>query len=88
MGMDFIKSEGITVSGEDYQMVYLGELEEGDTMDTLFVKFNIDHPDDFTGHSLSVSDVIVLENDWEQKAYYVDSVGFVELPGFVDQIQG
>lgn len=87
MGMDFIKSRGITVSGGDYRMVYSGQMGEGDTLDTLFVKFNIGQPDGFTGHSLSVSDVIVLENEGKQEAYYVDAAGFVELHGFVHQMQ-
>ena len=48
-------------------------------MEAVFQKFNIDHPYDFKGHSLSVSDVVVMDD----KAYYVDSVGFKPLKEFV-----
>ena len=54
-------------------------------MDSLYEKFNLSHPKDFTGHSLSVSDVIVWNNGKETKAYYVDSYGFKELSDFVKQ---
>ena len=51
-------------------------------LDNLFMRFNVERPEDFTGHSLSVSDVIALKRQNDVKYYYVDSVGFKELPGF------
>lgn len=77
------QSEPVNVS--DYQLVYEGSLldiEGSNKLEGLFVKFNTDRPDDFKGHSLSVSDVIVTEIDGEETAYYCDSVGFPELPDF------
>lgn len=69
----------------DYKEVYKGE-ESGFTdieiLDRLFTRFNIDHPLDFTGHSLSVSDVIAIERDGTVNWYYVDSTGFKKLEGF------
>ena len=48
----------------------------------MFVRFNFNHPADFRGHSLSVSDIVALNTGGEVSCHYVDSVGFVELPGF------
>ncbi len=83
--LDFIKREGIEVRGEDYSFIYGGRLAEGESLDSLYDKFNYAHPEDFKGHSLSVSDVVVTGRGGEVKAYFVDSFGFTELPDFVRQ---
>ena len=85
MGMAYLQEQGITVDGADYQFIYGDELQEGDTLEALYEKFNTDHPADYTGHSLSVSDVVVLKKDKELTAYYVDSFGYQELPEFAAQ---
>lgn len=85
MGMAYLQEQGISVDGADYQFVYGDELLEGDTLETLYTKFNTDHPADYTGHSLSMSDVVVLKKDGELTAHYVDSFGYQELPGFIEQ---
>lgn len=85
MGMDFVTSHGMTVQGADYAYIYGGLLLENDTLDSLYQTFNINHPENYTGHSLSVSDVVVVQRNGEAKAYYVDSFGFKELPDFVQQ---
>ncbi|MCD8336386.1 MAG: DUF3849 domain-containing protein [Lachnospiraceae bacterium] len=85
MNMDFINRQGMAVKGSDYKLVYAGELEAGDTPETLYVKFNKDRPQNFTGHSLSVSDVIFINHGNEAGAHYVDSVGFQDLPDFIQQ---
>ena len=64
------------VNVSDYESKYQGELKPGETLDTLYERFNLHRPEDFTGHSLSVSDVIVLESGGDKKAFYVDYVGF------------
>ena len=87
MGMAYLQAEGMAVDGADYQFVYGDELQEGDTLETLYTKFNMDHPADYTGHSLSVSDVVILKKDGELTAHYVDSFGYQELPEFVQQRQ-
>lgn len=84
-GTEFIREHGLEVSGKDYNLVYSGMAESGETLDSLYEKFNLFRPEDFTGHSLSVSDVIVWNDGKEKKAYYVDSYGFKELPDFVRQ---
>lgn len=85
LGTEFIREHGLEVSGQDYSLIYSGIAEPGETLDSLYEKFNLFRPEDFTGHSLSVSDVIVWNDGKEKKAYYVDSYGFKELPDFVRQ---
>ena len=85
MGMESAKSLGYTIDGKDYRMVYAATWMPTITLDNIFERFNIDRPEDFRGHSLSVSDVIVINRGAEITAYYVDSFGFQELPEFVQQ---
>lgn len=87
MSLELVKSRGIKVSGEDYSLIYGGRLSRDVTLEMLYEKFNIDHPEGFQGHSLSVSDVVVTNRGGEVKAYYVDSFGYAELPEFVKQRQ-
>ena len=86
MDMDYLEKEGIPVSRENYTLVYTGELTEGMNLEDIYTKFNIDHPADFTGHSLSVSDVVVLHQDGENTSHYVDSVGYREIPEFTKEL--
>ena len=80
--MSHVQAGGLQVKAEDYESMYKEELKPGETLDTIYERFNIHRPKDFTGHSLSVSDVIVLESESEKKAFYVDSFGFSELKDF------
>ena len=86
MAMDYLEMKGIPVSRENYTLVYTGELTEGMSLEDIYTKFNIDHPADFTGHSLSVSDVVVLHQDGENTSHYVDSVGYREIPEFTKEL--
>ena len=78
-----------TESGKSAQQGSLDGTESGKSaqqvLDGLFEKFNIGHPHDFHGHSMSVSDVVVLQENGVEKAYYVDSLGFKEVPQFLQQ---
>lgn len=85
MGMREASNFGFEIHGEDYELIYSDRLGMGDTLNSLYEKFNINHPQDFTGHSLSVSDVVVMRKNGESKAYYVDSFGFTELPEFIHE---
>ena len=85
MGIESAKSLGYTIDGKDYRMVYAAPWMPTITLDNIFERFNIDRPEDFRGHSLSVSDVIVINRGAEITAYYVDSFGFQKLPEFVQQ---
>ena len=83
--METLKKSGIQLNHADYEFVYEGSLDEFNgtaTLESLFTKFNTDHPDDFKGHSLSMSDVIVFKIGDEKTAYYCDDIGFTEMPDF------
>lgn len=73
---------GHSVNQDNYNLVYTGALFAGETLDSIYERFNLYHPDDFRGHSLSVSDVIVIHKDNRDQAYYVDSFGFKQEPKF------
>lgn len=85
MGLDFVASHDMEVDAADYGYVYGGRLSGEETLDSLYEKFNVSHPEGYEGHSLSVSDVVVLQREGEAKAYYVDSFRFQELPDFVQE---
>lgn len=85
MGFESAQKLGYSIDGKDYRMVYAAPWTPTITLDDIFERFNINRPNDFHGHSLSVSDVIVINRTAETKAYYVDSFGFEELPNFVQQ---
>ena len=82
MNLDFVKRHGLEVNRADYELVYTAPLTEKDTLEAIYERFNIQRPANFTGHSLSVSDVVVLNDGKSIKACYVDSIGFAELPDF------
>jgi hypothetical protein len=87
--LDRLKAAGLAVKCENYKHVYTGKLHPGEepaieTLEALYTKFNIAHPEDFTGRSLSLSDVVVLRCDGKAAAYYVDSFGFQEVPEFLE----
>ena len=86
MAMDYLEMKGIPVSKENYTLVYTGELKEGMSLEDIYTRFNIDRPVDFTGHSLSVSDVVVLHQDGENTSHYVDSVGYRAIPEFTKEL--
>lgn len=67
----------------NYELVYTAELAAGTSLEDIYTRFNINHPHDFKGHSLSVSDIVVLHQNGQDTAYYVDSIGFKELPEFL-----
>lgn len=85
MGIESAQKLGYSIDGKDYRMVYAAPWTPTITLEDIFERFNINRPNDFHGHSLSVSDVIVINRTAETKAYYVDSFGFEELPDFVQQ---
>lgn len=83
--IDRLKADGVQLNKDDYELMYEGEVGEfrgNATLEALFAQFNNDRPDDFSGHSLSVSDVIVISVDGKDTAYFCDSFGFTEMPEF------
>lgn len=84
-GLDRLKAEDVQLNKDDYELVYegiVGEFRGNATLEGIFTQFNTNQPADFTGHSLSVSDVIVISVDDKDMAYYCDSFGFTEMPEF------
>lgn len=80
--LESLKDHDLKVEGKNYELKYEGEWTEGMHLDGIYAKFNIDRPEDFIGHSLSVGDIVVLNRDGKETAHFVDSVGFVEVPEF------
>ena len=87
MNSQYLREHGLEPAFDHYEAVYSGSLpSDGSTearLDDLYMKFNTAHPQDFTGHSLSVSDIVVLRQQGAVSSHYVDSVGFVQLPAFL-----
>ena len=84
MNMSFIESHGMQIKKEDYKLVYVGEFLGNMSLDDIFERFNIDRPKDFRGHSLSVSDIIVLNDGKKVTAHFVDSISFEQLDSFLN----
>ena len=87
MNSHYLREHGLEPAFDHYEAVYSGSLpSDGSTearLDDLYMKFNTAHPQDFTGHSLSVSDIVVLKQQGAVSSHYVDSVGFVQFPAFL-----
>lgn len=81
--MESLKARDLKVEYQNYDFIYTGELEDGMNLEDIYRKFNLDRPEDFKGHSLSVSDVLVLHKDGQVTAHFVDSFGYKEVPEFV-----
>lgn len=82
-GLERLKKDGGTVNKDHYDLVYHASLDKKDTLDSIYERFNLYHPTDFRGHSLSVSDVVVFHKAGVDSAFYVDSYGFTEVPEFL-----
>ena len=80
---DRLQAAGLTVDKANYTEVYAAPLTAGTTLEDIYRTFNVDHPADFKGHSLSVSDVVVLHQNGQNTAHYCDSVGFQQVPEFL-----
>lgn len=90
--MRYLEKQNIAPSIENYEILYRGNLPTGkrsvpqpELLEQLYQKFNCAQPMDYHGHSLSVSDVILLNQAGKISAHYVDSIGFRELSGFQDK---
>ena len=82
---DRLQAAGNVVDRANYELVYSAPLAPGTSLEDIYTHFNIDHPKDFKGHSLSVSDVVVLHQDGQDAAHYVDSFGYKEVPEFLQE---
>ena len=80
---DRLTAAGHTVDPANYDLIYSAPLAPGTSLEDIFTRFNLDHPKDFKGHSLSVSDVVVLHQNGQDTAHYVDSIGYRQTPEFL-----
>ena len=87
MNYDYLQSKGVTPERGGYDAIYTGGfMDYGNArtnLDMIYQRFNVDHPADFKGHSLSVSDIVALKQNGVVSCHYVDSIGFRELPNFL-----
>ena len=82
---DRLQAAGNVVDRANYELVYSAELTPGTSLEDIYTRFNIDHPKNFKGHSLSVSDVVVLHQNGQDAAHYVDSFGYKSVPEFLQE---
>lgn len=80
---DRLQATGRSVDRGNYDLVYTAPLDGKTTLEDIYRTFNIDHPADFKGHSLSVSDVVVLHQGGKDTAHYCDNFGFQQVPEFL-----
>ena len=92
--MRLLEQMGMTPNPAHYEVVYFANtpaylygMPDAEALEELFIQFNVNHPADFKGHSLSVSDVIALKRQGQTDVFFVDSFGFKELPGFLEQMK-
>ena len=84
---DRLIATGHSVDAANYDLIYTADLTPDMTLGSIWETFNIDHPKDFKGHSLSVSDVVVLHQNGQDTAHYVDSIGYQQVPEFLQPTQ-
>ena len=80
---DRLAATGRTADQANYDLIYTAELTPGTSLEDIYTRFNIDHPKDFRGRSLSISDVVVLHQNGQDTAHYVDSSGYRQVPEFL-----
>ncbi len=85
MNYAYLQSQGFAIETGQHNAVYTGPMQPGETLEDIYTRFNLPHPEGYLGHSLSVSDVVVLHSSSADTAYFVDSFGFKEIPDFFGQ---
>lgn len=82
MRLDYMKKNNLSIDIGKYNEIYSCPMKEGESLEDIFTRFNIDRPADFKRHSLSVSDVVSIRENGKDTAYFVDCFGFKEIPDF------
>lgn len=85
--LDRLYAAGKTVDPSNYELVYAGPFTPGETLETIYRDLNVNHPEDYHGYSLSMSDVVVLREYGKDTAHYCDRIGFTEVPQFLNPQQ-
>lgn len=81
-----LQADGLSVDRENYQIIYTAPLDKDTTLDEIYRRFNMEHPADYKGHSLSMGDIVVFRQDGKQTAYYVDEgADYRQVPEFFAQ---
>ena len=81
-----LQADGLSVDRKNYQLVYTAPLDKDITLDEIYRRFNMEHPADYKGHSLSMGDIVVFRQDGKQTAYYVDEgADYRQVPEFFAQ---
>ena len=81
-----LQADGLSVDRKNYQLVYTAPLDKDTTLDEIYRRFNMEHPADYKGHSLSMGDIVVFRQDGKQTAYYVDEgADYRQVPEFFAQ---
>ena len=81
-----LQADGLSVDRKNYQLVYTAPLDKDTTLDEIYRRFNMEHPSDYKGHSLSMGDIVVFRQDGKQTAYYVDEgADYRQVPEFFAQ---
>ena len=81
-----LQADGLSVDRKNYQLIYSAPLDKGTTLDEIYRRFNMEHPADYKGHSLSMGDIVVFRQDGKQTAYYVDEgADYRQVPEFFAQ---
>ena len=81
-----LQADGLSVDRKNYQLIYTAPLDKDTTLDEIYRRFNIEHPADYKGHSLSTGDIVVFRQDGKQTAYYVDEgADYRQVPEFFAQ---
>jgi hypothetical protein len=86
-GSEFLKRKGIPISKDNYELVYTEPLKRNMDLESIYTKFNLERPSDFKGHSLSVSDIVVLNRNGNISSHFVDSFGFKDVPDFTKGVK-
>ena len=81
-----LQADGLSVDRKNYQLIYSAPLDKDITLDEIYRRFNMEHPSDYKGHSLSMGDIVVFRQDGKQTAYYVDEgADYRQVPEFFAQ---
>ena len=83
MSMEYLQKKGLQPDKANYELAYTAPLPENGNLNTLWQQFNTDHPADYMRPSMSVSDIVAIRKDGVVSCHYVDSIGFQELPNFL-----
>lgn len=74
MDLDFTNKHCGGINREDYKVVFDGEMAVSN-LEAIYMLLNTSRPEGYTGHSLSVSDIVVTPKG----TFYCDSFGFTEI---------